>query len=132
MLVAVVGVFLLVELPLAVLIIMLIVSNTFDVYIIDEGSYEVATLFVNMVIILSYPFNFVIYCAMSRQFRSTFRDMFCPGRASPAAAETDDRTAHPGRINEQTSYVTLADNGRSPERGKHPEERQLLTVETHL
>jgi len=102
----------------------------------------VATLFVNMVIILSYPFNFVIYCTMSRQFRATFRGMFCPGRcggsADPGADATTavDAMAQPGRIQEQhTNYVTLADNGPPPpcddQRDQH-EERQLLTVETHL
>jgi len=79
MLVAVVGAFLVVELPLAVLLILLIVGNTFEIYVVDAGSYEVATLFVNMVIVLSYPLNFVIYCTMSRQFRATFRGMFCSG-----------------------------------------------------
>jgi len=59
-----------------------------------------------MVIVLSYPFNFVIYCTMSRQFRSTFSSMFCPGTAS-AAAEAEG-TAHPGRNHlEQTNYITM-------------------------
>jgi len=134
MLVAVVVVFLVVELPLAVLLIMLILGNTFDMEIIDVSSNEVATLFVNMIIVLSYPFNFVIYCTMSRQFRSTFRSMFCPGSA--AASETGDGTAHPGRIQEHTNYVTLADNGPYDKQAQKQEERQLLTVEhaaeTHL
>jgi len=134
MLVAVVGVFLVVELPLAVLIVLLILTNTFEMQIVDRGAYEVATLFVNMVIVLSYPFNFVIYCAMSRQFRSTFRGMFCPGSASAAATEIVDGTAHPGRIPEHTNYVTLADNGRNDKQKN--EERELLavehTAETHL
>ena len=80
MLVAVVSVFLVVELPLAVLLILMIIRTTFEIEIVEEGSLVVATLFVNMVIVLSYPFNFVIYCAMSRQFRNTFQSMFCPGQ----------------------------------------------------
>jgi len=132
MLVAVVGVFLIVEMPLAVLLILLIVRNTFDVDIVDDGSYEIATLFVNMAIVLSYPFNFVIYCAMSRQFRSTFQSMFCPGAGRPGATETMvDETAHPGR----TNYATLADNGRYDKQAQQ-EENELITVgqtaETHL
>ena len=67
MLVAVVGTFLVVELPLAVLLILLIVQNSLEIDVVDDRSYEVATLFVNMVIVLSYPLNFVIYCTMSRQ-----------------------------------------------------------------
>jgi len=186
MLVAVVGVFLVVEVPLAILLILLIVSNTFEIYIIDSGAYEVATLFVNdlsnssfrldacyfhvisdhpywyrlpikvqltdthfscrttptrsipelsgvwgsevfafsrivprrlvlwaepgcatlfvnMVIVLSYPFNFVIYCAMSRQFRATFRSMFCPGSVPAVGGAAVDGTAHPGRNMEHTN-----------------------------
>ena len=131
MLVAVVSVFLVVELPLAVLLILLIVSNTFEVAIFDDRAYEVATLFVNMVILLSYPFNFVIYCAMSRQFRSTFRGMFCPGSASAAASAAAAENV------EQTNYVTLVDNERCDrqkllqEQDKQPPTVEH-TVETHL
>jgi len=96
----------------------------------------VATLFVNMLILLSYPFNFVIYCTMSRQFRSTFRSMFCPASAPEIVTENTEATVHPGRIQEHTNYVTLADNGRYDQQGQQQEERQLLTVEhtaeTHL
>jgi len=77
MLVAVVVVFLVVEIPLAIVLILLIVNNTFDVEVVDSSANELATLFINMLIALSYPFNFIIYCGMSRQFRSTFRAMFC-------------------------------------------------------
>jgi len=136
MLVAVVGVFLVVELPLAIMLILLIVNNTFEMNLLDNDSNEVATLFINMVIVLSYPFNFVIYCTMSRQFRSTFRSMFCPGSALDAAVETADGTAHPDRIPEHTNYVTLAGNGRCDKQRLQQEEMQLLTVEqaaeTHL
>jgi len=33
---------------------------------------------------------------------------------------------------EHTNYVTLANNGRCETQPLHHEERQLLTVETHL
>merc|ERR1719507_1972905 len=33
-------------------------------------------LFINVIICLSYPLNFAIYCGMSRQFRKTFRSVF--------------------------------------------------------
>lgn len=77
MLLAVVGVFLLVEFPLAVLLITLIVENTFDVVTMDEEDRRIASLFINLCILLSYPVNFFIYCTMSRQFRDTFRRLFC-------------------------------------------------------
>jgi len=137
MLVAVVGVFLVVEFPLAILFILMLVRNTFDVEIVEQHSMELATLFVNMVIVLSYPFNFVIYCAMSRQFRSTFRSMFCPGAASAAAmTEMADGATHAGRMPEHTNYVTMVDNGRNDKRQLQQETKQLLAVEhiaeTHL
>lgn len=76
MLVTVVGVSLLVELPLAFLFIVIIAENTFDVEILaDQTSYS-ASLFLNMFILISYPFNFFIYCGMSQQFRRTFRSLF--------------------------------------------------------
>lgn len=79
MLVAVVGVFLLVEFPLAILLIILIMQNTFDLILISTGSTQIATLFINLFILLSYPLNFFIYCGMSRQFRATFKGMFLSG-----------------------------------------------------
>ena len=48
MLVAVVVVFLVVELPLAVLLIILILNNTFELQIVENSTLVVATLFVNM------------------------------------------------------------------------------------
>lgn len=72
MLVTVVGVFLLVEFPLAIFFVLVIVENTFDVIIVDTDKKRTTTLFVNLLIVFSYPINFFIYCGMSAQFRSTF------------------------------------------------------------
>ena len=36
-----------------------------------------APLLLNLFILLSYPLNFFIYCAMSRQFRDAFRELCC-------------------------------------------------------
>lgn len=76
MLVAVVGLLLAVELPLAVLLIVTIVENTFRVAIMSQRSTTLATIIINFIIILSYPLNFFIYCAMSRKFRETFLRLF--------------------------------------------------------
>jgi len=77
MLLAVVGVFLLVEFPLAVLLITMIYENTFDLHqLISTEDRRVAGLFINLFILLSYPVNFFIYCGMSRQFRETFKSLF--------------------------------------------------------
>lgn len=72
MLVTVVGVFLVVEFPLAIFFILVIVENTFDVIIVDTNKKRMTTLLVNLLIVFSYPINFFIYCGMSAQFRSTF------------------------------------------------------------
>lgn len=72
MLVTVVGVFLLVEFPLAIFFILVIVENTFDVIIVVTDKKRMTTLLVNLLIVFSYPINFFIYCGMSAQFRSTF------------------------------------------------------------
>jgi hypothetical protein len=98
MLVAVVGLFLLVEFPLAVLLILLIVENTFDVVLMSDHKRALASMFINLIILLSYPLNFFIYCGMSRQFRDTFRRLFSSA-ATPAERE-------------QSQYISLAtENG---------------------
>jgi len=82
MLVTVVGVFLAVELPQAVTLILLIAQYTFKLRIFARDASALASLVCNLVILLSYPTNFFIYCAMSRAFRTTFAELFC-GRSSP-------------------------------------------------
>jgi len=62
----------------------------------------IAPLLLNLFILLSYPLNFFIYCAMSRQFRDAFRELCClccGVAATPANASTD-----------QTMYMTIALN----------------------
>ena len=76
MLVAVVGVFLLVEMPLAILGIVLMVDNTASLDMLDAQRRDLYEQLINLFILLSYPMNFFIYCAMSRQFRQTFRGLF--------------------------------------------------------
>lgn len=86
MLVAVVGLFLLVEFPLGILLIIMIISNTFDIHILDKPTFQTLSLFSNFFILLSYPLNFFIYCGMSKQFRETFKRLFT-GTAMPMERE---------------------------------------------
>ena len=79
MLTVVVGLFLLVEFPLAVLSILMIVENTFHLVLLGPVVRRQGSLLVNVCIMLSYPINFFIYCGMSRKFRDTFREIFCGG-----------------------------------------------------
>jgi len=72
MLVVVVTLFLLVEFPLGVSMSVMIVENTTGRTLVDEYRRALIDLFLNLVILISYPLNFFIYCAMSRRFRQTF------------------------------------------------------------
>ena len=81
MLVAVVGLFLLVEIPLAVLLIIMVIENTFELFISHQDALPKAAMLINFFILLSYPVNFFIYCGMSKQFRETFKRLFVPGAA---------------------------------------------------
>jgi len=84
MLIVVVGVFLIVEFPMAVIFVTLIISNVFELDVFDQSSSSMATSIVNLCILFSYLINFFIYCAMSRQFRETFCGLFVRRVTSPA------------------------------------------------
>src|SRR5207253_451760 len=58
--------------------------QTFDIVILNPSTRVMASLLVNLCIMLSYPINFFIYCGMSRQFRETFKGLFGLGTASAA------------------------------------------------
>jgi hypothetical protein len=76
MLLVVVGLFLIVELPTGVNLVMLILENNSGRELMDLRTRALFELFTNLLIVFSYPLNFFIYCTMSRQFRQTFRAMF--------------------------------------------------------
>jgi len=109
MLVIVVGVFLLVETPMAVFLVVMISENTFGASVLTTESRDTASLYLNLLTLVSYPVNFFIYCAMSEQFRRTFCGLFTSSAATVAAAvsapgglcgsENDD----PGRADVQIS-----------------------------
>lgn len=85
MLIVVVTVFLTVEIPLAVITALHIISSLAFEFL----NYNVANLFIlfaNFFLIVSYPINFAIYCGMSRQFRETFKDLFLKGANLTASA----------------------------------------------
>jgi len=80
MLVVVVTLFLLVEFPMGVSMSIMIVENTADKALVAEDTRALLDLFLNLVILLSYPLNFFIYCAMSRRFRQAFCRTVTPWR----------------------------------------------------
>lgn len=75
MLIVVVTVFLIVEIPLAVITALHIISSAI-IEFLDYGVANLFILFANFFIMVSYPINFAIYCGMSRQFRETFKEIF--------------------------------------------------------
>lgn len=76
MLIIVVGVFLLVELPVGIFIVTTTFENNIGVEIVRAETRRLQELTSNFVILLSYPINFFIYCAMSQLFRQTFCGLF--------------------------------------------------------
>lgn len=75
MLIIVVSVFLTVEIPLAIITALHVISSLF-INFLDYRIANLCILFANFFLILSYPVNFALYCGMSRQFRETFREIF--------------------------------------------------------
>ena len=68
-------VFLAVELPMGIIVILHNVSSSVYEFL-DYKLVHTTTLIINLLICLSYPLNFGIYCGMSRQFRETFKELF--------------------------------------------------------
>ncbi|XP_050416348.1 sex peptide receptor-like [Patella vulgata] len=106
MLVAVVGLFLLVEFPLGILMIIMIISNTFDINIIEPHTLKTLSIFSNLFILLSYPLNFFIYCGMSKQFRETFKRLFIGGQAPMDREYSAYMTLPTGTENGKTAVTT--------------------------
>jgi len=76
MLIVVIAVFLAVELPLSTMTALHTISSSMGEDFLDYILVSNIILFINVIICLSYPVNFAIYCGMSRQFRTTFRALF--------------------------------------------------------
>lgn len=76
MLIIVVSVFLIVEVPLAIITALHVFASLFFITFLDYQIANNCVLFANFFLILSYPVNFALYCGMSRQFRETFREIF--------------------------------------------------------
>jgi len=67
-------VFLLVEVPLSILIMLHAISSSFYEFL----NYDIANLLVlifNFLIVISYPINFGIYCSLSSQFLAAFKTL---------------------------------------------------------
>lgn len=68
------------------------VQEMFGFTIQSSETSALMSLFLNLVILLSYPLNFFIYCAMSSQFRDTFRALFTGDGAGTGASSRSSST----------------------------------------
>ncbi|CAK9303832.1 unnamed protein product [Gordionus sp. m RMFG-2023] len=76
MLIVVVSLALVVEIPVGILFIFHILSQTFNLKFIDYNAIQVISCITDFSILASYPFNFVVYCLMSHNFRENFKLLF--------------------------------------------------------
>ncbi|RXG56267.1 Sex peptide receptor [Armadillidium vulgare] len=98
MLIVIVTVFLVTEIPLAVITLLHLLTGLGIVNVFTEDDYDfVRTFFIvsNFFIILSYPINFAIYCGMSRQFRETFRELIMHGKVKPRREDSSRSSCAP-------------------------------------
>jgi len=65
-----------VEVPLSVLLLLVIVENTFHMDLFSDTTRYNSALFVNCCTAVTFPLNFFIYCAMSERFRRMFCSLF--------------------------------------------------------
>lgn len=79
MLVVVLLIFLSVEIPMGFVITLYVIGKSLRA-IRDDTSWLITTNVCNFLTLISYPFNFVIYCIMSKKFRDTFKETLCPDR----------------------------------------------------
>jgi len=131
MLVVVVGVFLVVEFPLAVLFVVVIVQNSLHVEIIGAEMGETATMFINLLILLSYSTNFFIYCAMSAQFRAALFETFSRRRATEFTVAGDGVSklggeSRAGRLSTAVSSTMLGNAAAAK-----PVSLALSTIDDH-
>ncbi|MCL4146192.1 UNVERIFIED_CONTAM: hypothetical protein GTU68_005665 [Idotea baltica] len=83
MLIIIVTVFLVTEIPLAIITLLHLLTGHGIVAVFSEDDYDFVRKFFiisNFFIIFCYPINFAIYCGMSRQFRETFKSIMLHGK----------------------------------------------------
>ncbi|CAI5454233.1 unnamed protein product [Caenorhabditis angaria] len=108
MLVAIVSIFLIVNLPQAAFLALLCVCETFNLKLeFFNGPIPSAFLLTsNMIVMATYPINFSIYCFMSSSFRQTFKAMFCPGlKQAEYDRKREVSAVHSGRRSEYCTQL---------------------------
>lgn len=115
MIVCMAAITLLVELPVGIIQCLYV-----DIYLsgatFDQYNLQISERIVNLLIILSYPVNFLLFCSMSSEFKQTLKHMCC---FSPTKKQKTPNT-----------YVTRADADHN--NGNVCEKQGLLKVSTNL
>lgn len=76
MLAVVTVIFLVVNLPQGVCLGLFSIWMTTGLYIMDNDTFTLINIVDNLLILVTFPINFAIYCSMSTQFRTTFKALF--------------------------------------------------------
>lgn len=115
MIVCMAAITLLVELPVGIIQCLYV-----DIYLsgatFDPYDLQISERIVNLLIILSYPLNFLLFCSMSSEFKQTLKTMCC---FSPTKKSKTPNT-----------YVTRLEDNKS--NGETCEKQGLLRVSTNL
>ncbi|ETN87297.1 7 transmembrane receptor [Necator americanus] len=91
MLIVVIVLFLVTEIPAALIFIIHVLSVSLKSYVINYQLLNVLLIVRNVLIVISYPFRFAIYCGMSQQFRDVVRQMFT-GKLLPRIVHDKDNS----------------------------------------
>jgi hypothetical protein len=106
MLIIVVSVFLGVEIPLAVITVLHMISSSVT-EILDYDIANALVLFSNFFIVASYSINFGIYCGMSQEFRDTFKKLFKRRTVTARTNGGNSRSSHVNGRRTSTSETVL-------------------------
>ncbi|CAH1798887.1 unnamed protein product [Owenia fusiformis] len=68
--------FLISEVPVAVILIIKVIQMNTGILIIHPNAEAILAVMSNLIILLSYPMNFIVYCSMSRKFKKTMLKIF--------------------------------------------------------
>jgi len=104
-------VFLLVEIPMSILIMLHTISSSFYEFL-DYNLAKLLVLIFNFLIILSYPINFGIYCSLSSQFLAAFRSLIYKSKLFMICSrfhvfETNSKRKQYKRCSSQTQDTTI-------------------------
>lgn len=149
MLIVILSVFLITEIPLAIITLLHIFSSQEFLVVFTPYQYHIIRKFFiasNFFITLSYPINFAIYCGMSRQFLETFRETFlhhpyiCKKKISNVSVPTSQRSSISAlslkqkqiveKVSNQCCVSTIGQNDHSPEQSSK-EDPDNVTQELH-